>query len=68
MEKVFTRVDDIWLINATTALESMPPDRNAPSGTSDIRRTRTASRSNSMARSPASASLMLILLVKSSDQ
>jgi hypothetical protein len=30
---------------ATTALESTPPDRNTPSGTSLSRRSRTASRS-----------------------
>jgi hypothetical protein len=39
-------------IIATTALESMPPERNAPSGTSETRRLRTASRSRS--RSSAS--------------
>jgi len=30
-------------IAVTTALESTPPDRNAPSGTSEIRRSRTDS-------------------------
>ena len=36
MVKVFTGRDDCFCISATTVEESMPPDRNAPSGTSAI--------------------------------
>ena len=36
-----------YVINATTALESTPPDRKAPKGTSAIMRKRTDSRSRS---------------------
>ncbi len=45
MEKVLTGPAPARLISATTALESMPPLRNAPSGTSLIIRRRTASSS-----------------------
>ena len=41
-------------IIATTALESTPPERNAPKGTSDIRRSLTDSRKRSINSSPAS--------------
>ena len=36
MENVFTGRSDARLIKATTVLESTPPERNAPRGTSDI--------------------------------
>src|SRR5262249_57049422 len=68
MENVLTREVDCWHIKATTALESIPPERKAPSGTSDIRRTRTASCKSWMLRSAASSSLMLVLLAKFKDQ
>ena len=45
-------------IIATTALESTPPDKNAPSGTSEIMRTFTASRSRAITSASASFSLM----------
>ncbi len=45
-------------MHATTIDESMPPDRNAPSGTSDISRTLTASSTVARTRSIASPSLM----------
>ncbi len=44
MEQVLTGSADSPAIVATTALESTPPDRNAPSGTSEIMRKRTDSR------------------------
>ena len=53
MLKVFTRELETRVMSATTALESTPPDRNAPSGTSAMRRTRTASVSRS--RNPSTA-------------
>ncbi len=68
MEKVLTGSDISSLISATTAEESIPPERKAPRGTSDIRRTRTASRKTSTARSPASSSLILTFLLKSGSQ
>ena len=43
IENVLTRPAPARAIIATTLLESMPPDRNAPSGTSAMRRSRTAS-------------------------
>ena len=36
MLKLLTGCDDASLISATIELESMPPDRNAPNGTSAI--------------------------------
>src|ERR1051325_9311048 len=47
MEKVLTGSDDCSAIDATTELESIPPLRNAPSGTSAIIRMRTDSSNNS---------------------
>jgi hypothetical protein len=49
IEQVLTGVVDSPAIIATTALESTPPDRKAPSGTSEIMRRRTDSRSRSVA-------------------
>ena len=46
MQNVLTRAPLSACISATIAVESMPPDRNAPSGTSAIMRRRTASRSS----------------------
>ena len=43
-------------MQATTIDESMPPDRNAPSGTSDMRRERTASSTVARTRRAASSS------------
>ena len=48
IEQVLTGSADRPAIIATTALESTPPDRNAPSGTSATRRMRTASRRRSI--------------------
>src|SRR5215467_3867112 len=45
IEKVLMVPDPTLAIVATTAEESMPPDRKAPSGTSETRRRRTASSS-----------------------
>ena len=44
IENVSTGCVDSMAIAATTALESIPPDRNAPSGTSLIRWLLTLSR------------------------
>jgi hypothetical protein len=68
MEKVLTGELLTSLIRATTVEESTPPERNAPSGTSDISRTRTASRRISRTRSPASSSEMSIFFEKSGCQ
>ncbi len=54
--KVLTGVADTVLISATMLLESMPPERNAPSGTSDISWLLTARASVSRKASAASAS------------
>ena len=40
---VRTGSEDAWAIRATTMLESIPPESNAPSGTSATSRLRTAS-------------------------
>ena len=53
---------------ATTALESTPPDRNAPSGTSEIMRRRTDSRSRRRSSSPASTSSIGLSRVKRTSQ
>ena len=55
MENVFTGSGDCSAMDATTELESMPPLRNAPSGTSAIMRMRTASSNFSRTRITASA-------------
>jgi hypothetical protein len=47
----FDRLPVCRAMRPTTALESMPPERNAPSGTSEMRRTRTASSSNARSSS-----------------
>jgi hypothetical protein len=49
------RLVDRPAISATTALESTPPDRKAPSGTSEIMRRRIDSRSFSLSCSQASS-------------
>jgi hypothetical protein len=46
-EKVLTGASTIRLIVAAIAEESMPPDRNIPSGTSAISRRRTDVRNSS---------------------
>jgi hypothetical protein len=45
-------------MHATTIDESTPPERNAPSGTSDIRRDRTASSTVARTRRVASSSVI----------
>jgi len=56
MEQVLTGSADSPAIMATTALESTPPDRKAPSGTSEIMRMRVDSRRRSISSTQASAS------------
>jgi hypothetical protein len=53
---VTTRPALVSTIAATTALESMPPERNAPSGTSLISRSRTDSVTSASSRSRYSSS------------
>ena len=58
IENVFTGSAEASAIAATTADESIPPERNAPSGTSAISRLRVASRSacaDPLARAPRPA-------------
>ena len=57
MENVFTGPELIFDIVATTELESMPPLRNAPSGTSAISRSFTDSSSRSRRRSMKNCSV-----------
>ena len=57
MEKLFTRVDAARIINAVTVLESIPPDKNTPNGTSATNRRRTASPNNRSNSSTASSSV-----------
>ena len=57
IEQVLTGSADSPAIIATTALESTPPERNAPSGTSEIMRSRTDSRSRATSSSAASCSV-----------
>ena len=56
IENVLTGRDEASAIAATTAEESIPPDRNAPSGTSATMRLRVAARSPSRIRSHSSGS------------
>src|SRR3569833_4295660 len=58
IEQVLTAPSDTTAIIATSALEATPPDRNAPSGTSEIRRIFSASRRRAINSSPASRSSM----------
>ena len=53
MVNVFTGVGESFCIRATTSDESMPPDRNAPSGTSLRIRICTADSSSSRSCSTA---------------
>jgi hypothetical protein len=57
IENVFTGRDDSDCISATTVLESMPPERKAPTGTSESIWSRTASVSRFSSSSTASMSL-----------
>ena len=57
MEKLRTGVSLFACISAVTVEESIPPDRNAPSGTSETMRPVTASLSSASSRSRASPSL-----------
>ncbi len=56
MLKLFTGCEEASLISATIELESMPPDRNAPSGTSAISWRSTAFLSAARNASAASSS------------
>ena len=56
MLKVWIRSGECSAIAATIELESMPPDRNAPSGTSLISRLFTAREKRSRKPSTASSS------------
>ncbi len=56
IENVLTGADDASDMAATTAAESTPPERNAPSGTSEIIRRRVAARIWSRTSSCSSAS------------
>src|SRR5213076_2473421 len=56
------------VINATTADESTPPDRNAPSGTSEIILSFVDSRSIRVVSSIASFSVIFIFFEKSGSQ
>ena len=53
---------------ATTALESTPPERNAPSGTSEIMRSRTDSSRRRFSSSQASSSVIGLASVKRTSQ
>ena len=55
--KVRTGSGDTSAISETTIAESMPPERRAPSGTSEARRLRTAAVTSSRTRSSHSSSL-----------
>ena len=55
-------------IVATTALESTPPERNAPSGTSEIMRRRIDSSSRRFSSSQASGSVIGLSSVKRTSQ
>src|SRR5450756_954564 len=57
MVNVLTGREDCACINATTILESIPPDKNAPSGTSAIICWRTASLANTSSASTASSAV-----------
>ena len=58
IEQVTTGSAESPAIIATTALESTPPERKAPSGTSEIIRSFTDSRSRRTSSSPASCSVI----------
>jgi len=58
LAQVFTGSEECCAIMLTTLLESTPPDRNAPSGTSEMRWLLTAALSRSRSSTQASASLM----------
>src|SRR5687767_16005637 len=58
IEKVFTGAEEIPAMVATMALESMPPLRNAPRGTSAIMRRRTDSFNSSRKRSTKYSSFL----------
>src|SRR5262245_7343310 len=47
IENVFTGADEAWAIAETTIEESTPPERNAPSVTSEISRALVASKISS---------------------
>jgi hypothetical protein len=60
MEKVRIGVGDASAMKATTVLESTPPDRKAPIGTSLTMWHRTASASSAWSRSIHSASVTVV--------
>ena len=64
IEQVLTGSPDKPAIVATTALESTPPDRKAPSGTSEIMRSRTDSSSFAVNFEQASSRPMLVSSAK----
>ena len=68
IEQVFTGSGDTRAIVATTALESTPPERNAPSGTSDMSRSLTESSSRRLSSLTASSSEMLLSAVNRTSQ
>ena len=68
MAHVRTGVFDQPAMAATTALESTPPDKKAPKGTSAIMRRRTDSRTRSRNSASASANEMGLSSVKCTSQ
>ena len=68
MEQVLTGWFESVAIIATTALESTPPDKNAPSGTSAIMRRRIESFSRSINSSDASVSEVTLTGVNGMSQ
>src|SRR5687767_15823032 len=68
IEKVLTGCEDSCAISATTVEESTPPERKAPSGTSEIILRLVDSRSSRVVSSMASSSPMSIFFEKSGRQ
>jgi len=68
MLQVLTGPSDRPAMACTTALESTPPDRKAPSGTSAIMRRRTLSLRRSVSSAQASASEIGLSSVKRTSQ
>ncbi len=65
---MFTGSADTRAIVATTALESTPPERKAPSGTSEIIRNRTDSSSRRFSSTQASSIEMRASVVNRTSQ
>ena len=68
MEQVLTAAFDSPAIMATTALESTPPERKAPSGTSEIIRSLIDSSRRWLSSAQASVSLIGLSRVKLMSQ